>query len=82
MQDRRALLLCLRAPGGDGRRSRPPAVGSAPFSGFAAREDHGPSVSGVRVATMTFERLKVVPRDGPIAVPEAAVLAAKAHRDS
>ena len=42
-------------------------------SGLAALEEYEPSVWGGWPVTSTFEGLKVVPREGAIAVPAAAV---------
>ena len=49
-------------------------------SGLAALDDYDTSVWGGRPVTMMFEGLKVVPREGAIAVPAAAVLVPGAHR--
>lgn len=49
-------------------------------SGVAALEDYEPSTWGGRPVTMMFEGLRVVPREGAIAVPAAAVLVPRGSR--
>lgn len=49
-------------------------------SGLAALEDYEPSAWGGRPVTMVFEGLRVVHREGAIAVPAAAVLVPRGAR--
>ena len=60
--------------------AHPPADEPDLSSGLAALEDYDNSVWGGRPVTMMFEGLKVVPREGAIAVPASAVLVPGAHR--